>query len=84
MSENKREHEISAPNRHSHTDGNPSGLFEKLPGKSTNRQYFPAVFNYLNDWRWSPCLPHPNRILALLVPQAVKRGLAPRPYGFAT
>ena len=41
----------------------PRGLFEKLPGKSTLRQYFPAVFNYLNDCRWSPCLPHPNRIL---------------------
>ena len=47
----------------------PSGLFEKLPGKSTLRQYFPAVFNYLNDCRWSPCLPHPNRILALPSPR---------------
>ena len=57
----------------------PSGLFEKLPGKSTLRQYFPAVFNYLNDCRWSPCLPHPNRILALLVPPAVKRAWCPDP-----
>ena len=62
----------------------PSGLFEKLPGKSSLRQYFPAVFNYLNDCRWSPCLPHSNRILALLVPRVVKRGQVPRPYGFAT
>ena len=62
----------------------PSALFEELPGKSTLRQYFPAVFNCLNDCRWSPCLPHPKRILALLVPPTVKRGLVPKPYGFAT
>ena len=53
------------------TPPTPSGLFEKLPGKSTLRQYFPAIYNYLNDCRWSPCQPHPNGILALLVPQAL-------------
>ena len=62
----------------------PSGLFQKLPGKSFLRRYFPAVFNYLNDCRHGRYLPQSNRILALLAPQVVKRGLVPRPYGFAT
>ena len=112
MSGNEREYEISAPNRHSRTGGNPtpgnvrfcpladeycdqceesvsqdetppvpSGLFEKLPGKSTLRQYVPAVFNYLNDCRWSPCLPHTNRILSSSPPRPSNAAWYPGPMG---
>ena len=47
----------------------PSSLFEKLPGKSFLRLYFPAVFNYLNDCRRGRYLPQPNRILPSASPR---------------
>ena len=58
----------------------PHRLFQKiLPRETFRRQYFPAIYNYLDRCRLDRHLPHPNKILSRLVPKAAGLGLVPSP-----